>query len=105
MSGKLMFIKSIDYNRLCPTSFQQRKNSDTIHLGDDGIYTSDGEKSIMGPAGPSPVGTGATEGDATEEVFDGAGIRGIETESEDEDPVATRRYWEVRRKKEGVHKV
>jgi hypothetical protein len=28
-----------------------------------------------------------------------------ETESEDEDPEATRRYWMVKRKKEGIHKV
>ncbi len=46
------------------------------------------------------VGTGATE-----EGFDGAGVRSVETESEDEDPAATRRYWEVKRKKEGAHKV
>ena len=88
-------FKSIGYNCLSRTSSQQRGNSDA----------SDAERSTKGLAGPSPVGTGATEGDATEEVSDGAGIRGIETESEDEDPAATRRYWEVKRKKEGVHKV
>jgi len=88
-------FKSIGCNHLSPTSFQQRRNSDT----------SNAEKSTNGPSGPSPVGTGATKGDVTEEVSDGAGVRGIETESEDEDPAATRRYWEVKRKKEGVHKV
>ena len=91
--------------RSCSASFHQNKNSDSIHLSDDGIYMGNAKKSTKGPAGPGPIGTGTTEGDATEEVFDGAGIGGIETESEDEDPAATRRYWEVKRKREGVHKV
>ena len=80
-----------------------------IYLSDDGLYTSDGEDSLKGPTGPSShsmtVGTGATDEDAIEEGSDGAGIGSVEPESEDEDPVATRRYWEVKRKKEGVHKV
>ena len=29
----------------------------------------------------------------------------IDTESEDDDPEATRQYWEVKRKNEGIRKV
>jgi hypothetical protein len=42
---------------------------------------------------------------ATEEEFDDTGSGHVDTESEDEDPEATRRYWEVKRKKEGAHQV
>jgi hypothetical protein len=71
------------------------------------MYTSDAENSTKGTARPSSMtdDARATEGDAVEEGIDEAGGGRVETESEDEDPEATRRYWDVKRKKEGVHKV
>jgi hypothetical protein len=76
---------------LHPTSFQQCKKNATTHPIDNEIH-SDAEDLMKGPVGPSSgsiaVSTGVIEGDPTEEVSDGDGIGGIETESEDEDPVA-----------------
>jgi hypothetical protein len=76
-------------------------------LSDNEKYASDTEDLPKGAARPSSTTVDArpTEGDAVEEGTDEAGDGRIETESEDEDPAATRRYWEVKRKKEGVHKV
>jgi len=62
------------------------------------MFTSDAENSTMGTSMTVDI----------EEDFDEArgGPGGhVETESDDEDLEATRRYWEVKRKKEGVHKV
>jgi hypothetical protein len=72
------------------------------------MYTSDAENSMKETARASSmsVDARATEGDAVEEGIDEAeGGCIVETESEDDDPEATRRYWEAKRKKEGVHKV
>ena len=38
-------------------------------------------------------------------VEEGIAEAGAETETEDEDPEATKRYWEVKRKKDGIHMV
>lgn len=85
-------ISIVTYVYLHPTSFQQCKKNATTHPIDDEIH-SDADDSLKGPAGPSSgsiaVSTGVIEGDPTEEASDGDGIRGIETDSEDEDPVAT----------------
>jgi hypothetical protein len=59
------------------------------------MFTSDAENSTKGTSMTVDV----------EKDFDEARGGHVETESEDEDPEATRRYWEVKRKKEGVHKV
>ena len=71
------------------------------------MYASTAENSPKGAATPSSMSVDAwtNDGDGVEEGIDGAESGHIETESEDEDPEATRRYWEVKRKKEGVHKV
>jgi len=58
------------------------------------MITSDAENSTMGTSMTVDIETD----------FDEAGGC-VETESEDENPEATRRYWEAKRKKEGVHKV
>ena len=95
---------------LRPTSFQQCKKKAATHPNDpiDNEMYNDDKELTKGPVGPSSgsmtVRTRVIEGDSTEEAFDGGGIGSIETESEDEDPAATRRYWEARRKK-GAHKV
>jgi hypothetical protein len=69
--------------------------------------TSDAENLTNETARPSSmsVDARATKGDATEEGSDEARGGHVETESEDENPEATRRYWEMKRKKEGIYKV
>ena len=71
------------------------------------MYATDPGNLTEGPARPSSVTANAraTKEDAVEEGTNVAGGASVETESGDEDPAATRQYWEVKWKKEGVHKV
>ena len=71
------------------------------------MYASNAENSSKGAATPSSMSVDAwtNDGDGVEEGIDGAESGHIDTESEDDDPEATRRYWEVKRKNEGVCKV
>jgi hypothetical protein len=69
------------------------------------MYASNAGNSTEGLPSSMIISTGATEGDAVDEGVDGTEVGTIETESEDEDLAATRRYWEVKQKKEGIHKV
>jgi hypothetical protein len=68
------------------------------------MYASDAANSTERPASSVTVDTRATEGDGVKEGMDGE-VESVETESEDENPTATARYWELKRKKDGVHKV
>jgi hypothetical protein len=89
------------------TSPQLYKKHDTVSLSDNNMYASDAEKLRRRAARPRSMTVNArsSEGDTVEERIDEAGDGRIETESEDEDPEATRRYWEAKQKKEGIHQV
>ena len=71
------------------------------------MYASTNENSPKGAVSQRSmtVDASATKGEVVEEGFDEAGSGPGETESEDENPEATRQYWEVKRKKEGICKV
>ena len=49
--------------------------------------------------------TGTIGEDAVDEAIGEAGAGNTESESDDDDPEATKRYWEAKRMKEGVKKV
>jgi hypothetical protein len=88
------------------TSLQLYKRHDAVSSSDNDMYASDAEKLPKEAARPRSMTVDArsTEGD-TEEGLDEARDGCVETESEDDNPEATRRYWEMKRKKEGIRKV
>ncbi len=97
-------------NTYIHTLLQLYKKRDSVYSSDNDMYASDADNLPKGVARQSSmsmsVGARSTEGDVADgEGFDEVEGGHVETESEDEDPEATRRYWEAKRKKEGVHKV
>jgi hypothetical protein len=78
-----------------------------VSSSDNDMYASDAEMLPKEAARLRSMTADArsAEGDAVEEGFDEAGDGRIETESEDDNPEATRRYWEMKWKKEGIHRV
>ena len=71
------------------------------------MYASNAENSSKGAATPSLMSVDAwtNNGDGVEEGIDETKSGHIDTESEDDNPEATRRYWEVKWKNEGIRKV
>ena len=49
--------------------------------------------------------TGTIGEESVDEAIGEAGAGNTESESDDDDPEATKRYWEAKRRKEGVKKV
>ena len=84
------------------TSLQLYKKPDVVPSSDDGLYASDAEKLTKEAVRPrsTTIDAGSTEGDTVEEGLDDV-EDSLETESEDDNPEATRRYWEAKQKKEG----
>ena len=72
-----------------------RKKSNTSFPSDDEKFTSD-TKSTVGLADP-----GTTGEDAVDEAIGETGAGNTESESDNDDPEATKRYWEAKRRKEG----
>ena len=89
------------------TWLQLYKKCEVVSLSNNDMYASDAEKLLKEAARPRLMTIDArfTEGDTVEEGFDEVGDENVETESEDDNLEATRQYWEVKQKQEGIHKV